>query len=382
MHVIIHRGTHQIGGCATELRTRHTRILIDFGAPLPDEEGNVPDQPLVIDGLNRGKPDFDAVFLTHYHGDHLGLIGQIPPTIPIYMGKGAIDIYRAYTQRVGGENLAAAERIRPLEPYQKVRVGDMTITPLPADHSAFDALMYLVETPHKRVLHTGDFRLHGPRGGNTVANLEQYAKGVDCLITEGTQLSRQGGGPSEEEIARQIKELVAENKYVFALCASTNIDRLSAFCQATPRGRYLVCDEYQQKIMAKAFSSKALYYDTNLDEKLRERGFVMLVRANSFFAPILEKFPEAVMIYSMWGGYLTQPDGQPSAIGKFVAPFQEGKRFHHLHASGHASPDAILTLCQTLQPRMVIPIHTRKPEALAGRVPQLRLAQDGEVIDV
>ena len=30
MQVIIHRGTHQIGGCATEIRTGSTRILIDL----------------------------------------------------------------------------------------------------------------------------------------------------------------------------------------------------------------------------------------------------------------------------------------------------------------------------------------------------------------
>ena len=37
MEVIIHRGTHQIGGCATEYRTKNTRIFIDFGAELDSE---------------------------------------------------------------------------------------------------------------------------------------------------------------------------------------------------------------------------------------------------------------------------------------------------------------------------------------------------------
>ena len=31
MEIIIHRGTHQIGGCATEIRTSQSRIIIDFG---------------------------------------------------------------------------------------------------------------------------------------------------------------------------------------------------------------------------------------------------------------------------------------------------------------------------------------------------------------
>ena len=38
MDIIIHRGTHQIGGCATEYRTKNTRILIDFGAELEGDK--------------------------------------------------------------------------------------------------------------------------------------------------------------------------------------------------------------------------------------------------------------------------------------------------------------------------------------------------------
>lgn len=48
MQVIIHRGTHQIGGCATEVRTKTTKILIDFGAELPDENGSIKNDTLQI----------------------------------------------------------------------------------------------------------------------------------------------------------------------------------------------------------------------------------------------------------------------------------------------------------------------------------------------
>lgn len=61
MQVVIHRGTHQIGGCATEIRTDRTRILIDFGSSL-----RTPEDVLRIPGLNCGEADFDGVFLTHY----------------------------------------------------------------------------------------------------------------------------------------------------------------------------------------------------------------------------------------------------------------------------------------------------------------------------
>ena len=36
----IHRGTHQIGGCCTEISAGGHRILIDFGANLPGTDGD------------------------------------------------------------------------------------------------------------------------------------------------------------------------------------------------------------------------------------------------------------------------------------------------------------------------------------------------------
>ena len=81
MEIIIHRGTHQIGGCATEYRTKSTRIFIDFGAELDSKNA----KPFNIDGVTKGKTNCDAVFFTHYHGDHIGLLNTINKDIPLYM---------------------------------------------------------------------------------------------------------------------------------------------------------------------------------------------------------------------------------------------------------------------------------------------------------
>lgn len=34
--IMIYRGTHQIGGCVTEIQVGDNRIVIDFGANLPE----------------------------------------------------------------------------------------------------------------------------------------------------------------------------------------------------------------------------------------------------------------------------------------------------------------------------------------------------------
>ena len=61
MNVIIHRGQNQIGGNIIEITAENTRILLDVGLELDQEEGTLPE----IDGL-FDHPSFDAVFISHY----------------------------------------------------------------------------------------------------------------------------------------------------------------------------------------------------------------------------------------------------------------------------------------------------------------------------
>ena len=94
MKVIIHRGTHQIGGCITEIQSeKGTKIAIDIGENLPTMDGKEKIE-VEVEGLNKGKASFDAVFVTHYHGDHIGLYNKILPQIPIYIGEDSNQIYK------------------------------------------------------------------------------------------------------------------------------------------------------------------------------------------------------------------------------------------------------------------------------------------------
>ena len=84
MDIIVHRGTHQIGGCSTEIVTNQGRIFIDMGAELPDQDGNQKRNPLSIDGVTQGNKNCDAVLFTHNHGDHIGEVSNILEDIPLY----------------------------------------------------------------------------------------------------------------------------------------------------------------------------------------------------------------------------------------------------------------------------------------------------------
>ena len=48
-----------------------------------------------------------------------------------------------------------------ISPKKTFIIGEFKITPYLVDHSAFDALAYLVEGDGKRIFYSGDFRGHG-----------------------------------------------------------------------------------------------------------------------------------------------------------------------------------------------------------------------------
>ena len=85
MNIIIHRGTHQIGGSAIEISTKSTRIILDFGNELSLDEKYIPIN-LDIDGVTKGMLDCDGIVISHYHMDHLGQLTAALPEIPLYMG--------------------------------------------------------------------------------------------------------------------------------------------------------------------------------------------------------------------------------------------------------------------------------------------------------
>lgn len=77
--ITIFRGSHQIGGCATEVCTEKHRIVIDFGANLPDSDNaDMSDEELVgavFDGRHCG-----GLLFSHYHGDHIGMYKKFQRT--------------------------------------------------------------------------------------------------------------------------------------------------------------------------------------------------------------------------------------------------------------------------------------------------------------
>ena len=106
MKITIHRGTDQIGGCVTEYEHEGWKLFVDYGEQLP----GVPKSNLLdIEGLTKGDITKSALLITHYHGDHIGCISQLPQELPMYMGELGRDIQLAYSEHMSSMDNKQAE---------------------------------------------------------------------------------------------------------------------------------------------------------------------------------------------------------------------------------------------------------------------------------
>ena len=375
MKINIIRGQNQIGGSIIEISTDKTKIVFDVGVNLDEsKEIEIPK----IDGLFCGEKKYDAVFISHYHSDHIGLLGYVLKDIPIYMGKRAYKIIEAANEYRGVSCEFSPEFIFE---DKSIYVDDIKITPVLCDHSAFDSYMFLVEADGKKVLYTGDFRANGRLDYN---NLLSKVPVVDALIIEGTTLSR-------EEVIKNIEEETLEDIAfralskssgpAFVMMSAMNIDRLITMSNvAKQTDRLFLEDIYTAKI-AKASEESALRPDKNtrvfmtggdkqyqmLSEfddikigkiAISKEKFLMCIRPSmrNYLSKLYEicSFEDGILFYGMWKGYLEQED-----MKEFVDFMKSmGAKLHILHTSGHADEMTVENLIKDISPKTIIPVHT------------------------
>ena len=382
MKIIIHRGQNQIGGSIVEVATEKTRIVFDAGINLDEKETvDIPE----IEGLFSGHKLYDAVFISHYHSDHIGLLDYIVPDIPIFMGEKSYNIFKS-----ASEYRRKSSSFKPTFIYDRtaITVGDITITPFICDHSAFDSYMFLIEADEQKVLYTGDFRANGRLDFDAL--LSMLPK-VEVLIIEGTTLTRESNIANiEEEFLEEIavKELQKHKGPAFIMMSAMNIDRLiTAYNAANATDRIFLEDIYSAEIATSIEEDvpkpngklpARVFLTVGGDEnykKLQKFGkakigkeeiaktpFLMCVRSSmiNYLKRLNElcSFEDGVLFYGMWKGYMEQESTK--AFIEFMK--SKGVKLHILHTSGHADELTIERMITTVSPKIIIPIHTENAD--------------------
>lgn len=407
MIITIHRGANEIGGSCIEIQSANNIILLDFGMPLLSTNGkafNVKEfEKLSVNELiNKGVlPDvigaysdnskIDGLIISHSHADHYGLMQYLDKEIPVWIGKATYEILKLNNIFLNQENKINTPKY--FERWEQFQVGDFTITPYWNDHSAFDAYSFCIEANGKKIFYSGDFRSHGRKKEVYKKFIENPPKDVDCLIMEGTTIGRNNmKSKTEEDIENDFYECFknsASINYVFT--STQNTDRLVSIYKACLKaGKTFVVDVYGAHFLEKlskfaklpsvlkGYPNMGVYFYSKPTSKLIDDGYeklifkytskkinkdaiidnpsdyVLLVRTSMIRDLKSMNARGGNLIYSMWSGYKDQPKTK-AFIDLFVS---NNFKLIDMHTSGHADVGTLIEYANTINPKLIIPIHT------------------------
>jgi ribonuclease J len=86
----------------------------------------------------------------------------------------------------------------------------------------------------------------------------------------------------------------------------------------------------------------------------------------------------ASYVYSQWEGYWEKKDFDE--VKSLLAHYRIKE--HHIHTSGHASPNDLQKFAKALNPGKVVPIHSFLPEKYQDLFPNVEIHTDGEQWEV
>ncbi|MDF0599245.1 ribonuclease J [Psychromarinibacter sp. C21-152] len=358
-------------------------ILVDLGVTFPDME-TTPGVDLIlpdIDWLAARADRLEAIFITHAHEDHVGAVAHLWSRLkaPVYARAFTAHLARMKMEEAGLDQ----EVVKTVSAWpETVEAGPFRVGFAPVSHSIPESAGLVIDTPHGRVVHTGDFKLDLTPGVGEPFDEAMWAEiardGVQALICDSTNVFSEHPGRSESELGPRIEELVAGAPgLVAATTFASNIARLKTLAEAGQRaGRSVVLLGRAMRRMVTAAQDTGIVTDFPKVVPAEEaadipRQNLMLLTSGS------QGERRAATAQLSRGKYLgfelkegdlflfsskTIPGNETSvlrivnafsAMGVDVVDDSSGA----YHVSGHANRPDLARVHRLLTPKMLIPMH-------------------------
>ena len=441
--ITFYGGIIEIGGNKFLLEDAGSRVFLDFGknfgrekryfdepwlTPRKEEHllalGILPDLAGLYKKDAKSERGLDAVLIPHPHTDHYDALRWLRDDIPSFATAttNAVILAREYAGRAGPsreyaiaswtekEGQVEHRTLRTIDPGRPKDVAGMPTTAFSVDHSVLGSVGYVIETKAGNVAYTGDFRLHGARGAESLAFLKK-AKERDpvALLIEGTHVE-DSKIESEEEVQAKLTAVVSQTKgLVLTGFAPADVDRMNTFHKvARETDRTLILTAKQAFLLGQLVE-KGLFADFDLTSE-NVRIFRKEKKTTNAFEKHLEEThgdrivdaedvkrlqPEAILVASL-SDMLALPAIDPMPGSVYILsssePFNEemeisydklkswltryGLPLFQVHASGHATAHDLRRAVEAIRPKKVFLIHTENPALFARFLDKLNLGAE------
>lgn len=304
----------------------------------------------------------------------------------------------------------------------------LNVRSFPVDHSVYGATAWAVETEAGWVVYAGDVRLHGSYGDYTRRFAEEAAKLEPvALILEGTRIESESDN-TEATVKDACLEVVKGcSGLVIADFGPRNVERLISFLEiARETGRELAIlpkDAYLLDAMRMAGgdqtvppidSASVRIYCEYSGSTSKWKGRILdayphlcvtpeqvhasqdkFICCLSFWdvneLPYLRPVPGSVWISSNCEAFNEEMQIDQNRLknwlDRFGLTFIGGDTGHNspFHVSGHASGSDLMNIVHTIRPKVLIPVHTTRPDIYQQRVSdvcEVRLPEKGVGVEI
>jgi ribonuclease J len=386
-------------------------IMVDCGMTFADPA--YPGIELVLPDLSfieQRREDLLGIVLTHGHEDHIGAIPYLAADlgVPLYATPFTAGLI---ANKLEEEGLGEDVELNTITPGGSFQLGEFGIRYVPLAHSIPESNALLIETPHGRVFHTGDWKIdHAPQIGHPTSDDDLRTIGdqaILAMICDSTNVFNAEPSGSEATVRGGLEEVVASAKgRVVVTTFASNAARLHTLGQVAraTRRRICVAGRSLERILRVA---RATGYLTDFPEPVSfdeamalPRREVLIVATGGQGEPRagLGRIAAGEHKLKLQEGDTVvfssrQIPGNELAIGRIMNQLARSdvitvtERQAHVHVSGHPARPELAAMYHWIRPEVLIPVHgearhlhEHRRFALDQGVPKAFVQENGEVI--
>ncbi|KFD28884.1 MULTISPECIES: ribonuclease J [Sphingobium] len=386
-------------------------VMVDLGLTFADPL--YPGVELVLPDLafiEERKDDLLGIVLTHGHEDHIGAIPYLAADlgVPLYATPFTAGLIRLKLEE---EGLTKEVKLHVIENEGSFNLGPFGFRYVPLAHSIPEGNAVLIDTPHGRIFHTGDWKLDAaPLLGQPSTPEELTAigdEGVLALVCDSTNVFNPEPSGSESTVRDGLMQTVAAAKgRVLVTTFASNAARVQTLGEvAAATGRKLcVAGRSLDRIISTAKAAGYLKdfpplvdWDDAMDLPRSEVMFIAtggqgearaaLSRIAFDSHPIKLAEGDTVVFSSK------QIPGNEIAIGRIQnALATKGiimvtDRQAEVHVSGHPGRPELESMYRWIRPAILLPVHGERRHmaeqarlGLATGIPDAVVQSNGDLL--